>query len=78
MKNKDDRIATLVAVGFVVAICVASLSAVDYFANGCIVGDRYLVTTEVRPGVSVTKMHTTAKCHQYFIKTKRGQELQNF
>ncbi len=60
----------LLALGLVFAAGVAMISAVDYFADGCIVNGRALVT--VRPGVQVWSQGEM--CRQYIVHTERGRQ----
>lgn len=75
--NKEALASTAIAVGLVATVCASSIMAVDYFADGCMVGDRYYVTTEVSPGVSISEVRTKSICRQVIIRTKRGDERRN-
>lgn len=61
----------------ILGVMTLPVMAVDYFADGCIVGDRYYVTTQIAPGVTKTEMHSGSICRQMIIRTKRGDERRN-
>ncbi len=55
---------------FIFCLGAASIAAVDYFADGCIVDGRAL--KEIRPGLSVWVQGE--RCHQYIIVTESGRQ----
>ncbi len=57
------------AVLFMVLAMTATICAVDYFADGCMVDGRAL--KEVRPGLSMWV--SGERCHQFIIKTESGR-----
>ena len=78
MKFKADSpaVITLVVSMFLVLLVVGDLSAVDYFADGCIV-DYETVITKKQPDGTFVSYHGEM-CHQYFIHTPSGKRRQTF
>lgn len=70
----EKTVATIISIVIVGSLCCASVAAVDYFADGCMVDYETVITRKQPDGSFISYNGTT--CHQMLIHTAAGRRRQ--